>query len=204
MDSIWGGPHGKNTAHELGLRTPIVLRWPGVVPAGGRSDALVSTVDLFPTLLDYAAVPLPQDRSGRSLRPVIEGGGVWERDRVIGVVADPRIELGPAAERAARRRVRAGWFVTTGDWWYIRYPELDVDELYDLREGPRPRRDLASEQPELVARLRAEAERWLHERRRLPQPLEGERRAQGDLPAQGERPAADASAPGPQSSGATR
>ncbi len=71
--------------HEMGMRTPIIFSCPGVVPGGVVSDALVSTVDLFPTLLDYAGAPQRSDRPGRSLRPLIQQRGGRGRDRVIGL-----------------------------------------------------------------------------------------------------------------------
>lgn len=64
--------HGKMTLYDLGLRTPLIIRGPGL-PGGRRTDALASTLDLTPTLLDLLGLePLPHSH-GLSLRPVLAG-----------------------------------------------------------------------------------------------------------------------------------
>lgn len=64
--------HGKMTLHDLGLRVPLIIRVPGL-PGGRRTDALASTLDLTPTVLDLLGLP-PLPRShGLSLRSVLEG-----------------------------------------------------------------------------------------------------------------------------------
>ena len=64
--------HGKMTLYDLGLRTPLIIRAPGL-NGGVRSGALASTLDLTPTLLDLLGLePLPRTH-GMSLRPVLAG-----------------------------------------------------------------------------------------------------------------------------------
>ena len=55
------------------------MRWPGVAKAGTVSEALVSTIDLLPTFLDAAGLPIPDRLPGRSLRPLL--GGTVPADR---------------------------------------------------------------------------------------------------------------------------
>lgn len=65
---------GKHSTFEEALRSPFIIRVPGVKP--GRSAALVETIDFFPTLVDYCNVKDPQTRyplDGRTLRPLLEG-----------------------------------------------------------------------------------------------------------------------------------
>jgi N-sulfoglucosamine sulfohydrolase len=64
---------GKVTVYEGGMRVPYIVRWPGVAKPGLRSEALVSTIDLLPTLMDAAGIPLPAGLPGQSLRPALEG-----------------------------------------------------------------------------------------------------------------------------------
>jgi N-sulfoglucosamine sulfohydrolase len=64
--------HGKMTLYDLGLRTPLVIRVPGL-KGGVRSDALASELDLTPTLLDLLGLaPLPKTH-GISLKPLLTG-----------------------------------------------------------------------------------------------------------------------------------
>ncbi|MGD7704805.1 arylsulfatase [Microlunatus sp. Y2014] len=81
------------SSSEGGLRTPCLVRWPGVVAAGQVSNQLVHQVDLFTTLLGWAGVPVPEDReidgldqrdflSGTTRESAREGCIVWVRDQV--------------------------------------------------------------------------------------------------------------------------
>jgi uncharacterized sulfatase len=156
------GPRGKGTLYEIGWRTPIVLSWPGVVPAGAVSDALVSTVDLVPTLLDYAGAPLPAELPGRSLRGLIQEGVPWPREEVIGSLRGARVELpgAPAAELEPRSLAGESFFLRSREHWYVWYPKLGREELYDAQSDPRAERDLAAAQPARAARYRRHVLRW--------------------------------------------
>ncbi|MHC4250540.1 MAG: sulfatase [Planctomycetota bacterium] len=75
---------GKHSAFEEALRSVLMVRVPGV--ASQKNAALVETVDLFPTLVDYCAVRDPATRyalDGRSLRPVLEGASASVRDAAL-------------------------------------------------------------------------------------------------------------------------
>jgi len=70
------GEHGwfdKRWIFEESVRTPLIVRWPGVTKAGSTSPALVSNVDFAQTFLDLAGVPVPDEMQGRSLRPLLGG-----------------------------------------------------------------------------------------------------------------------------------
>lgn len=62
---------GKISCYESGLRVPFLVYWPGVSEPH-VSDSLVNSVDIYPTLLDAAAVSFPEGLHGRSLRPVMK------------------------------------------------------------------------------------------------------------------------------------
>jgi N-sulfoglucosamine sulfohydrolase len=65
-------PREKGTLYDSGIRTPLILSWPEVIPAGAVYDrGLVSTVDLTPTILDLTGTAPPRDMQGRSFRPLI-------------------------------------------------------------------------------------------------------------------------------------
>lgn len=57
---IWTGTY--HTAMEGALRVPLIVRWPGKVPAGRQTNEIVHVVDLFPTLAGIAGLQVPQDR----------------------------------------------------------------------------------------------------------------------------------------------
>ena len=71
------GEHGmteKHTVYEEPTRVPFLIDFPGQDDRGFRFDGLVSTLDIAPTALDYAGVPVPERMDGRSLRPLVEPG----------------------------------------------------------------------------------------------------------------------------------
>jgi arylsulfatase A-like enzyme len=70
------GEHGwfdKRWIFEESVRTPLLVRWPGVTKPGSASRALVSNVDFAETFLDAAGLPIPARMQGRSLAPVLRG-----------------------------------------------------------------------------------------------------------------------------------
>ena len=74
---------GKVTVYEGGVRVPWLVRWPGVTKTQHRSRALVSTIDLLPTLLDAAGVTVPPGLPGKSLRAVLSDASEPWRDFVV-------------------------------------------------------------------------------------------------------------------------
>lgn len=73
-------PYGKWTTYENGVASGLVVRWPGKVSAGSKSDAIVEYVDVVPTLLDAAKAPLPSELEGRSFLPVLTGKAKAHKD----------------------------------------------------------------------------------------------------------------------------
>ncbi len=70
------GEHGqgdKRSAYEESLRIPFLLRYPKLVGPSNVSDQIVLNLDLAPTVLDLAGLPVPEAMQGRSLRPLLSG-----------------------------------------------------------------------------------------------------------------------------------
>ena len=59
-------PRAKATAYDAGIRTPLIVSWPGVTPAGARYPGLTTVIDLAPTLLDAAGASAPESFHGAS------------------------------------------------------------------------------------------------------------------------------------------
>ncbi len=66
-------PHGKGALHDPGINVPLLVRWPGVVAAGGATRALISGEDFAPTMLEAAGVAVPNDMSGVSFVKLLRG-----------------------------------------------------------------------------------------------------------------------------------
>lgn len=135
---------GKSAPYEGAMRVPLVAAWPGRIGPGIDATRLVSGVDLFPTLCDYAGVAPPPALSGRSLRPILEGQPIqWRANLGASCTVDGRIFY-------------------EDRYKYVSYRGDDVDLLFDLEADPQELNDL-SERPEhapLREHLRAGLARW--------------------------------------------
>src|SRR5204862_7095485 len=63
----------KSDVYEGGLRVPMIVRWPGHVPAGRTSSEPWMFMDLYPTFAALAGTPPPQGIDGRNMLPVLTG-----------------------------------------------------------------------------------------------------------------------------------
>ena len=72
------GEHGwydKRWMFEESLKMPFLIRWPGVMDAGSKSDALIQNIDYAPTFLEIAGAEVPAEMQGRSLVPLLQEPG---------------------------------------------------------------------------------------------------------------------------------
>lgn len=81
-DNGSGFPFTKWTLYDAGIRMPFIVRWPGRVQPGTATDAMVSFVDVLPTLLEAAGAAAPDGLDGRSFLPVLDGKAKDHRDAI--------------------------------------------------------------------------------------------------------------------------
>lgn len=74
----------KTSCYEAGLRTPLLIRWPGHTKPGSSTKALVSTVDLLPTILDASGVKMPEGLAGKSLTSLFKDESAPWRNTLFG------------------------------------------------------------------------------------------------------------------------
>lgn len=89
-----GFPFAKWTCFELGLTSGMIVRWPGTVAAGSKSNALVEYVDVTPTFLDAADLETPNTMDGRSFLSVLTGESVEHKQYTFGVQTTHGINSG--------------------------------------------------------------------------------------------------------------
>ncbi len=75
-------PLGKWNLYDYGTRVPLIVAWPGKIAAGIRTDAMVSWVDIVPTLIDIVGGEVPGDLDGKSFAPVLLGKTDTHRDEI--------------------------------------------------------------------------------------------------------------------------
>jgi uncharacterized sulfatase len=145
----------KNTPYDAGVRTPVILRWPGHVKPG-RHDGLVSTVDLAPTILSACGVAVPEKMPGLSLLDVAAGRGALKRDAVFGeIYLHNCVKVGEPALSLTHRWVRQG------EWKLIVPADAKaMPELYDLAADPSEKADRAGGETQRVMGLRGRLDQW--------------------------------------------
>lgn len=74
-------PRAKCSLYDPGIETPLIL-WGGGIPSGQRFSQLVSNVDYFPSLMEWAGLPVAENVQGRSFYPLLQGGGYVPRNEV--------------------------------------------------------------------------------------------------------------------------
>lgn len=151
---LWGdhgwhlGDHGmwsKHTNYEQAAHLPLIVAAPGA-KAGAHPAALIENVDIYPTLCELAGLPAPAGLDGRSFAATLRDPAAPTKDAIIHVF--PRGELLGRAIRTARHRLV--------EWKKPGAPaNTAILELYDYEADPGETKNLASEQAEVVAELRA-------------------------------------------------
>lgn len=148
---------GKGSLYEGGVRDPLVVRWPGVIPPGTTCGVPTIHVDVFPTFLELtgAAAPEKQPLDGQSLVPLMR---------------DPKAALkrsaifqhfpGYLGAGAGHWRTTPVGTIQAGDWKLMEFFEDGRLELYNLRQDIGETRNLATEMPEKAKELHAQMKEW--------------------------------------------
>lgn len=150
---------GKQSMYEGGLRVPAAVVWPGVVESGSVSDYPALTMDICPTLLNAAGVPLTHFIDGRSFMPVLHGEAQsWEERRLFSRGGK---EICVTMERPLRR-------FGHGSWKLLQNSPFSPLELYNLEDDPLETTNLAAEEPDVFNRLAAALRGYLQEGGKAP------------------------------------
>jgi N-acetylglucosamine-6-sulfatase len=148
------GEHGlwdKRFAYEPSMRIPMAVYHPKMIKPGTVRDEMVLNVDLAPSMLDVADVPIPSYMQGRSFKPLLEGKKTpWREDFLYHYHIEIDLSKMTPQERADFDRkwrsqgldpspllVPENLAVRTKEWKYITYPGIkETDELYNLTSDP--------------------------------------------------------------------
>jgi arylsulfatase A-like enzyme len=143
---------------EGGLRVPFLARWPAGFAAGARLDAPTSGVDLFPTLLALAGVPLPRDRSidGADLGGLLAGGAALP-ERPLFYYAERELRAVRIGRWKRFERQGVAYAALTGLPFAPLFPQGPW--LFDLARDPDESYDVHEREPDTFARLGGESER---------------------------------------------
>jgi len=154
-DSPRYAPRSKQSQYDGGLRTPIMVRWPARVPPAD-SPHLASSIDLAPTVLHAAGLPVPPEMQGINL---LDAEVVANRQSLFGEIFthDSQDLDSPAAS------LRWRWIINRHSKLIVPHPANEPDapvELYDLAADPDESTNLAPTQPDRVSALRQQLDLW--------------------------------------------
>jgi uncharacterized sulfatase len=142
-------PRSKRTAYEGGVRTPIMISWPGHIKPRYDTQHLASNLDLWPTLAALLHTPVPASLRGINLT---DAQAVARRQRILGEQYAHDVADVDQPTRSLEHR----WMID--GWWKLIVPNSahrpeGRPELYDLRHDPWETADLAGRHPRRVQRL---------------------------------------------------
>jgi arylsulfatase A-like enzyme len=125
------GEHGwfdKRFIYDESFKTPLLVRWPGVVEAGGTNNEMVQNLDFAQTFLDIAGIEAPDDMQGESIVPLLKGeDGAWDRDAV----------YYHYYEYPGAHMVKRHYGIVTMEYKLAHfYDDVDEWELYDRMKDP--------------------------------------------------------------------
>lgn len=144
---------GKGSLYEGGIRVPFAVRGPGIRAAASSTEPILS-MDLYPTLLDFAGLGQPPSHAldGVSLRSLLAGDtGSLGRERVFWHFP---CYVGGGSPSSAMRQ---------GDWKVIEFFETQTVEIYDLSKDPGETMDLSKTMPDQARELTAALHAWQEE-----------------------------------------
>ncbi len=154
-NGYYKGEHGlgdKRSAYEESLRIPLLVRYPRLIPKSKVLDEMVLNIDLAPTFLDLAGVPVPAEMQGRSWRLLLAGKAADWRNSFLAEYFRENAFPGTPTLVAVR----------TADAKLVKYPGHEQwTELFDLARDPYETKNLVADpaHKDLLARMQAEFDR---------------------------------------------
>jgi len=142
----------KGSYYEGGIRVPLIMRWPGVAQSGKVNNTPVISMDLYPTCLTAAGLPMhpAQHRDGIDLTPILKGEDHWDRKALHWHY--PHYNSHPSAVPSSVLR--------KGDWKLIEAFDPKSIELYNLKTDLGETKNLADVEQEKLAELQKELNDW--------------------------------------------
>lgn len=149
--------HGNNAYGEM-MNVPLIMHWPGVLPAGTVVEQTTESVDMMPTVLELAGITPPEAAQGQSLLPlIVDPDGVSDFGAIRRAAFSERV-VAPAISfmglpHDSYSIVLDGWKLIQNENQAEDWPEF---ELYDHEKDPINLNDVAENHPDIVANLSAE------------------------------------------------
>lgn len=145
----------KTWLYEGGIRECLVMKWPGKIKQGVVTDAVVSSIDFYPTFIEMAGVKQAKGHllDGQSILPLLAKGKEPQREALYWHYPSETGKWVPRMASAIRK----------GDYKLIEFYVDGRKELYDLKNDPSEKNNLAASMPEKVKELKKMLDQWKRE-----------------------------------------
>ena len=161
-------PRSKQTPYEGGIRTPIMFSWPNGDLKNGKRKDVISSIDLFPTVLAATGARVPEGLPGLNLMDSLKEEKPVKRKGIFGetFAHDVTDVENPEASLVFRWTIEGKWkLLLTYDGEVNRYksthPRTEKrPQLFNLLKDPKEEKNLAEHNPEVGASLAAKIEKW--------------------------------------------
>ncbi|MBT3198339.1 MAG: sulfatase-like hydrolase/transferase [Phycisphaerales bacterium] len=160
-DPYRGGKRGANMQWEGNSRMPMILTFPGTLPAGKDYAGMASTIDFYATAAAIAKTKLPKACEGKDLMPLLLG------------------KAKPNPDDALFWHTHKCYIARWKQWRIVKHGEEKAWRLYDIQKDPAERTDLAAKHPDILAKMTKMYEAWLKE---MPKPARSVRPPKHMLP----------------------
>ena len=158
------GISGKWSVNEKGLRAPLVIRWPNKIKSGSKSDALLSYVDIMPTILDIAGARIPNDIDGKSFTKLFSNNNEQINNYVYGIATKQNVRDAKIFPSRSIRDKQFKYIINFNSIEVYKnnftdnnvinefieigakaFPDIPYEELYDLSIDPYEKNNIATE-----------------------------------------------------------
>ncbi len=143
---------GKGYVYEGGNRIPLIVRWPGHIPAGRVVDTPVNNIDWIPTLLELAGQDIPEGLDGISFAKGLTDTGDF-----------PEKPIFWHFPHYTNQGSRPSGAMRDGDWLLVEFYDEEILELYNLSGDIGEKSDLSENHPERVTSMREALDKWRKE-----------------------------------------
>ena len=136
------GEHGwfdKRFIYDESFKTPLMIRWPGVIKPNSTSDQMVQNLDFAQTFLDAAGLTQPSDMQGESLLPLLKGDdSAWNREAVYYHYYEyPSVHMAKRHYGIVTRDFKLAHFYYDVDEWELYDRINDPNEMKNVFEDPK-------------------------------------------------------------------
>jgi arylsulfatase A-like enzyme len=138
-NSTGGLRGGKRDMHEGGIRSPMLVRWPGVIKAGSVTNHISAFHDVVPTVADLLNQPFPPEAEGISFLPTLKGDSQKAHDAIY-------IEFHKGKDMFSQAVRMGKWkaYIEEGKW-----------ELFNLDADPYEKRNIANQHPDIIKQIKS-------------------------------------------------